>query len=152
MVRRGRHDGHDHLDPLGDPGDVERADAELAVRLRGLLDSGDGYAGAAKPVIDWDNESAREALIDSRARDGHALLAALDGDKDLPEPVVAAARLLATVLGQDLDAGADGVFRIAGKVAADRVISTVNPEARHGHKTNHRGSTATRATSPWTGQ
>jgi hypothetical protein len=45
-----------------------------------------------------------------------------------------AARLLATVLGQDLEQDA-GVFKIAHKVARDRVISTVDPEARHGHKT-----------------
>jgi hypothetical protein len=32
-------------------------DAGLAVRLRGLLDSGDGYAGSAKPVIDWDDKT-----------------------------------------------------------------------------------------------
>jgi hypothetical protein len=50
-----------------------------------------------------------------------------------------AARLLATVLGQDLETGPDGGFRIARRVAADRVISTVDPQARHGHKTNHRG-------------
>jgi Transposase DDE domain len=31
------------------------------------------------------------------------------------------------------------VLRIARKVAPDRVISTVDPEARHGHKTSHRG-------------
>jgi len=50
-----------------------------------------------------------------------------------------AAQLLATVVGQDLDEGADGVFRIARRVAKDRVISTVDPEARHGHKTAARG-------------
>src|SRR3954447_13153599 len=44
-------------------------DAEQAARLRSLLDSGDDYASAAKPVIDWDDKPAREALIDSRARD-----------------------------------------------------------------------------------
>jgi hypothetical protein len=43
------------------------------------------------------------------------------------------------VLGQDLDSGEDGTLRIARKVAPDRIISTVDPEARHGHKTNHRG-------------
>ena len=32
-----------------------------------------------------------------------------------------------------------GVFRIARRVAKDRVISTVDPEARHGHKTAARG-------------
>jgi len=31
------------------------------------------------------------------------------------------------------------MFRIARRVAADRVISTVDPEARHGHKTSARG-------------
>lgn len=43
------------------------------------------------------------------------------------------------MVGQDLEAGDDGVLRIARKVAADRVISTVDPDARHGHKTVHRG-------------
>ena len=47
--------------------------------------------------------------------------------------------MLATVLGQDLEAGDDGRFRIARKVAKDRVISTVDPDTRHGHKTQARG-------------
>jgi hypothetical protein len=34
--------------------------------------------------------------------------------------VVEAAELLATVVGQDVEAGADGVFRIARRVAEDR--------------------------------
>ena len=115
------------------------AETDLAGRLRTVLDSGDDYVSTAKPVIDWDDKTAREALIDSRARDGYALLAALDGHKKLPEPVGQAMRLLATVLGQDLETGDDGTLRIARRVAPDRVISTVDPEARHGHKTNHRG-------------
>jgi hypothetical protein len=114
------------------------ADAGLAGRLRAVLASGDDYTTTGKPVIDWDDKTAREALVDSRARDGYALLAVLDG-RDLPEPVGKAMRLLATVLGQDLQTGDDGVLRIARKVAPDRVISTVDPEARHGHKTSNRG-------------
>jgi putative transposase len=39
----------------------------------------------------------------------------------------------------------DGVFRIARRVRARRVISTVDPDTRHGHKTARAGSTATRA-------
>ena len=42
---------------------------------------------------------------------------------------------MATVIGQDLEQREDGLFRIARRVAPDRVISTVDPEARHGHKT-----------------
>src|SRR6266511_3087811 len=50
-----------------------------------------------------------------------------------------AAALLATVLGQDLDQDEAGGFRIARRVAKDRVISTVDPDTRHGHKTSARG-------------
>jgi DDE family transposase/transposase-like protein DUF772 len=118
------------------------ADVELAAQLRRALcpprGSGDDYATAAKPQIDWDDRTAREELIDSRARDGYALLALLDGRK-LADPITHAAALLATVLGQDLEQGSDGVFRIARRVAKDRVISTVDPDTRHGHKTSARG-------------
>jgi len=114
------------------------ADFNLAAALHAVLTSGDGYASRAKPQIDWDDPVAREELIDSRARDGFAVLAALDG-RELADPVGQAAALLATVLGQDLETGEDGVFRIARRVAKDRVISTVDPDARHGHKTAARG-------------
>jgi hypothetical protein len=114
------------------------ADADLAVELRGALSSGDDYTSSGKPRIDWDDRAAREELIDSRARDGYAVLALLDG-RELANRVREAAALLATVLGQDLESGEDGVFRIARRVAKDRVISTVDPETRHGHKTSARG-------------
>ena len=51
--------------------------------------------------------------------------------------------MLALVAGQDVEPaegsdGTDGRWRIARKVAPDRVISTVDPEARHAHKTRAR--------------
>jgi hypothetical protein len=66
------------------------------------------------------------------------VLALLDG-RELATAVAQAASLLATVLGQDLQTGSDGVFRIVRRVAKDRVISTVDPDTRHGHKTSARG-------------
>lgn len=117
---------------------LRAAGPELETALRGVLSSGDDYASTGKPQIDWDDPAAREALVDSRARDGYACLALLDGRK-LSEEVGQASQLLATVLGQDLETTADGTFRIARRVAKDRVISTVDPQARHGHKTAARG-------------
>ena len=114
------------------------ADAELAAELRAVVCRDDDYASAGKPVCDYDDAAAREALVDALARDATALLAALHG-RELAAEVNQAAQLLATVVGQDLDRDTDGVFRIARRVAADRVISTVDPEARHGHKTSARG-------------
>src|SRR5215218_5199712 len=114
------------------------ADERLEAELRGVLASGEEYASLAKPQIDWDDQAARAALVDARARDAHAVLEILQG-RSLPAVVAEAARLLAAVVGQDLEQGKDGMFRIARKVAADRVISVVDPDARHGHKTSARG-------------
>jgi hypothetical protein len=113
-------------------------DRELEAELRGLLCRDDDYASAGKPVCDYEDRQAREEMIDALARDARALLGALDGSELGPELEQAAA-LLAAVVGQDLDEDADGVFRIARRVAKDRIISTVDPDARHGHKTSARG-------------
>jgi hypothetical protein len=113
-------------------------DGGLEGELRGLLGRDDDYRSAGKPVCDYDDRDAREALVDALAKDARALLAALDG-RELADAVGQAAALLAAVAGQDLDEGEDGVFRIARRVAKDRVISTVDPQARHGHKTAARG-------------
>src|SRR5579875_2879843 len=111
---------------------------ELCAELRGVITSGDDYTSAAKPQIDWEDEQARTELIDSRATDGFAMVLALSG-RELSPAVHEAACLLLTVLGQDLEVREDGVFAIAHKVAFDRVISTVDPETRHGHKTSAHG-------------
>jgi Transposase DDE domain/Transposase domain (DUF772) len=114
------------------------AAGDLGAGLRRLLARDDDYAAAGKPACDYDDPAAREALVDALARDARAVLAALDG-QELPALLARAAALLASVTGQDLDEGADGVFRIARRVARDRIISTVDPQARHGHKTSARG-------------
>ena len=113
-------------------------DRVLEEELRGLLSRDDDYASAGKPVCDYEDRQAREELIDALAKDAGALLGALDG-RELGPELEQAAALLAAVVGQDLDEGDDGVFRIARRVAKDRIISTVDPDARHGHKTSARG-------------
>ena len=114
------------------------AGGELESQLRAVLARDEDYAGAGKPVCDYDDAAARAGLVDALATDGMALLAVLDG-RELSEALAQAATLLGTVLGQDLDEDTNGVFRIARRVAPDRVISTVDPQARHGHKTAARG-------------
>jgi hypothetical protein len=111
---------------------------ELAGELRGVLARDDDYAAAGKPACDYEDPAARDELVDALARDARAVLAALEGRK-LGSPVAQAAELLAAVTGQDLGQDEGGVFRIARRAAPDRVISTVDPPARHGHKTSARG-------------
>ena len=117
---------------------LRAADAALATELRAALKRTDDYASAGKPACEWDDKAARETLVDALARDAYAVLTVLH-DRQLAPEVNEAAKLVATVVGQDLEEGPDGVFRIAHRVAPDRVLSTVDPEARHGHKTSARG-------------
>ena len=117
---------------------LNASEADLAAELRAVLAGEDDYAGPGKPVCDWNDPAARVALVDVLARDGRAALAVLEG-RELSVALTQAAVLLATVLGQDLEQTADGVFQIARRVAKDRVISTVDPQTRHGHKTAARG-------------
>jgi hypothetical protein len=119
-------------------GVLKAAGSDLAGELRAVLRRDDDYAAAGKPACDYDDPAAREELVGALARDAHALLTALDGQE--LDPVLAqAAGLLASVTGQDLEQDTAGVFTIARRVAPGRVISTVDPDARHGHKTSARG-------------
>jgi len=114
------------------------ADADLEAELRAVLVRDDDYRAAGKPVCDWDDRAAREQLVADLATDAYACLGVLE-DRELTVEVAEGVELLATVVGQDLEAGDDGRLRIARRVAKDRVISTVDPDARHGHKTQARG-------------
>ena len=100
--------------------------------------TGHDFSKPGKPKIDWDDPAAKDALVSALVNDANALVAALQG-QDLDEPAASAVALLALVAGQDVEPaegsdGTDGRWRIARKVAEDRVISTVDPEARHTRK------------------
>jgi Transposase DDE domain/Transposase domain (DUF772) len=112
--------------------------AEQAAAVRAALARDDDYQAAGKPVCDWEDPAAREELVDALFRDGYRALGVLRGRKLGPE-VARAAELLATVIGQDIQETTDGRFIVAQGVAPDRVISVVDPQARHGHKSNARG-------------
>jgi hypothetical protein len=112
-------------------------DAELAAAVRAVLMRDDNYATVGKPPCDWDDKAARDVLVDALVHDANVALLVLHG-RELARALGEAAELLALVAGQDVEQGEDGVFRIAKRVARDRVISTVDTEARHGHKSRAR--------------
>jgi len=111
---------------------------ELKTKVRAGLQRDDDYAAPGKPACDWTDRAAREALVDALVRDAYRAHYALRGER-LDPRVAEAAALLATVTGQDIEETSDGRFRIFEGTASDRVISTVDPEARHGHKTTAHG-------------
>jgi Transposase DDE domain/Transposase domain (DUF772) len=103
--------------------------------------TGHDYSRPGKPKIDWDDPQAKETLVSALVNDANALVAALQ-DRDLDERAACALALLALVAGQDVEPaegsdGTDGRWRIARKVAEDRVISVNDPGARHTRKSQH---------------
>jgi Transposase domain (DUF772)/Transposase DDE domain len=100
--------------------------------------TGHDYSRPGKPKIDWDDPAAKDALVSALVADANAVVAAFKG-AELDERAASALALLALVAGQDVEPaegsdGRDGRWRIAQKVAEDRVISTVDPDARHTRK------------------
>jgi hypothetical protein len=100
------------------------------------------YSRPGKPRIAWDDQGARDELVDALVSDAHRLLAHLPEQELGPAPAQAVA-LLALIAGQDVEPGegsdgTDGRWRIAKRVAPERVISTVDPDTRHAHKTRSR--------------
>ena len=103
--------------------------------------TGHDYSWPGKPMIDWDEPGAKDALVSALVNDANALVEAFtEVDQDeWEESARAALALLALVAGQDVEPaqgsdGTDGRWRIARKVAPQRVVSTVDPDARHTRK------------------
>lgn len=97
------------------------------------------YDDPGKPQIAWDDSEARAVLIDALVRDALALLEVVS-TWELDDAATRTVALLALIAGQDVEPapgsdGTDGRWQIVRKVAKDRVISVVDPEARHAHKT-----------------
>jgi IS5 family transposase len=90
------------------------------------------YTQPGKPQIAWDDAEARDQLIDALVNDAHQVLAACTEPMD--DDQRDAVGLLALVAGQDVELDDAGKWRIVRGVAKDRVISVVDTEARHMHK------------------
>ncbi len=125
-------------------GAIRRVGREVpgAAEIMAVHCSAHDYGDPGKPAIAWNDAVAREQLVDALVNDAHRVLGHLP-EQPLGARAAEAVALLALIAGQDVEPvegsdGTDGRWRIAQKVVPDRVISTVDPEARHAHKTVHR--------------
>jgi hypothetical protein len=108
----------------------------LVAAAREVELSAHDYDRPGKPVCAWDDPQAKQALVSGLVNDALAVLAAV-ADAKLDAEQAEAVALLALVAGQDVEpSDRPGSWRIARRVAKDRVISTVDPQARHTRKTS----------------
>ena len=109
-------------------------DGERESALRSSLSRSD-YDEQAKPQINWSQPQERHVLVNEIFTDATTIIAACASFED---PVLdEAVALLRVVAAQDLEEDEDGSVKIRQGVAKDRVISTVDVDARHGHRSRH---------------
>jgi len=113
------------------------ADATLAAELRAVMTSGDDYASSAKPQIDWDDAPAASSSSTAGPRTAMRVwrcstIAAWV--RSSPRRRACSPRWSARTRGGRRRQLPDRPPRGQGSV-----ISTVDPDARHGHKTAARG-------------
>lgn len=114
------------------------ADPQAAQQLRADL-AFDYAHPARKPDCNWRSKAAREALLTEVASDARRAAAGVAAEPELAsEPAVAEAlSLLNDLVGQDFDIDPDDVPRLRRGTAHGRILSVVDPEMRHGRKSQH---------------
>lgn len=116
---------------------LQAADDRLERQIRAALTRDDDYASSGKPACDWDG---RPGPGGSGRCPGHRRHGAHGDRRHTPDRRGVAGGWPAGDPGRpDLEEGDDGVYRIVRGVAPDRIISTVDTDARHGHKSGARG-------------
>lgn len=116
---------------------VKATDQEAGERLDDGLEF-DYQQPGEKPECRWREKAERERMLSRVAQDAERALEAVERAEGLldDESVNAAHGLLRELIGQDFDIDQDGVPRLHHGTRSDRIISTVDPEMRHGRKSN----------------
>ena len=108
----------------------------LIPELVGVWVREDNLEGS-KPPADWDDPADVDRLVSELVDDALELIATAE-DLDLTGVQADAIGLLGLIIGQDVEPGdGPGQWRITQGTAPDRIVSTVDPESRHTHKTSH---------------
>lgn len=117
---------------------VGAVDSDAGARLDGGLVF-DYARPNDKPDCRWREKSERERMLTRVAQDAECALQAVERANGLlvDERVADAHGLLRELIGQDFDIDEDGIPRLHQGTRAGRIISTVDPEMRHGRKSQH---------------
>src|SRR6059058_2918984 len=91
-----------------------------------------------KPDCQWRLKAERERMLTRVAQDAQRALLAVEQAGGLldDEQVKTAHELLGDLVGQDFDVDQDGVPRLHRGTRPGRIISTIDPEMRHGRKSS----------------
>jgi transposase len=115
---------------------VAEVDVEAGRRLHDGLEF-DYARPNDKPDCRWREKAAREQMLTRVAQDAERALQAVERADGLllgDERVGDAQRLLRELIGQDFDIDDAGVPRLHRGTRSGRIVSTIDPQMRHGRK------------------
>jgi hypothetical protein len=116
--------------------EYQRSDEEHAKELIGRLRRREYLEDVAKPKIDWESDCARAELLNDLVYDAVSVLrAGLSFEDDQLQELL---EQLARLVGQDVEVWEDGTGKLIDGVSADRQVSVVDCEMRHGRKSRSR--------------
>lgn len=116
--------------------EYQRSDDEHASELISRLHRSEYLEDVAKPKIDWESDTARQELLNDLVCDAVSVLRA--GLKFEDCELESLLEQLARLVGQDVDVSEDGTGKLLDGVSADRQVSVVDPDMRHGRKSKSR--------------
>src|SRR4051794_33999798 len=92
-----------------------------------------------KPDCRWRERAERERMLTRVAQDASGRCGPSSTPTDCSATTRSPTRIgcCASAIGQDFDVDEDGVAQLARGTRSDRIISTVDPEMRHGRKSQH---------------
>ena len=114
----------------------QRSDDEHARELASCLRRSEYLSDVAKPRIDWESEGARQDLLNDLVYDAVSVLRAGLHFEDVE--LQGLLEQLARLVGQDVEVSEDGTGKLIDGVCADRQVSVIDPEIRHGRKSKSR--------------
>jgi hypothetical protein len=131
-VRLVRHGVRRLLDAVGGVDEAAAGQLDRALEF-------DYARPAEKPDCRWRERAERERMLTRVAQDAERALRAVEQADGLldAEDVADAHRLLRELIGQDFEVDDGGVPRLHRGTRAERIISTVDTEMRHGRKSRH---------------
>jgi transposase len=94
---------------------------------------------SSKPKINWDDKKERTELLSLLVLDARKILSHVDlkaEGEGVNTQLQDTARLLSRILSQDIEEDKNNKSKIRQGVAKDRIISTTDPEMRHGRKSS----------------
>lgn len=95
------------------------------------------YQSKTKPKINWQDPAERNKLLNELCQDALQIVETAD-KLELTPKEQELRDILATVAIQDIEQQKDGTVKMKQGVAKDRLISTTDPEMRHGRKSSSR--------------